>query len=262
MSLTFYHSGKAAACACAAVLLAALLALPAGRAISGEERPAAQVEMPLPTLAPLIKRVRPAVVAVTSRRQPPGWIAIDPGGGFPDAPMPQELTVAGSGVIVDADLGLVVTSYHVIEDAEAVTVTLSDGRSQDATILAHSDQDDLALLRIAPGRLTALELGEATGVEVGDFIVAIGNPLGAGQSMTFGIVSALHRSCPGIGNTDLIVIDALIEKGNSGGPLVNLRGQLIGINVARAGDSNAAGFGFSVPANAIRDLLAQARLNG
>jgi len=141
---------------------------------------------------------------------------IDSGGGFPEAPLPQESTVVGSGVIVDADLGLIVTGDHVVENAEAVNVALSDGRCLDATVLATSEGDDLAVLRIAPGGLAALSQGDANGLEVGDFVLAIGNALGRGQSTTFGIVSALHRSLPGIANGDLIATDALIERGNSG----------------------------------------------
>jgi len=232
------------------------LALPLSLPLHAEQ-PALAAEPALPSLAPLVKRVAPAVVAVTSSRRPPGWFAIDPGAGFPDAPLPQELQVAGAGIIVNADLGLVLTSNHVVDDAEAISVTLADGRHFDATSLAHSDHDDLAVLRITPSQLTSVGFGDAKGVEVGDFVLALGNPLGGGQTTTFGIVSALHRACPGIENSDLIVTDALIERGNSGGPLFNLRGELIGIMVARAGGSDGTGYGFAIPLDAIRDLLAR-----
>lgn len=262
MALTIHRSSKRTARICAAFFLTTCLVLQTGRPLHGEERAAALAEAALPSLAPLVKRVAPAVVAVTSSRRPPGWFSIDPGAGFPDPPLPQELQVAGAGVVVNADLGLIVTSNHVVDNAEAVSVALADGRHFDATILAHSDRDDLAVLRIASSHLTAVGLGDSRGVEVGDFVLAFGNPLGGGQTATFGIVSALHRSCPGIGNTDLVVTDALIERGNSGGPLLNLRGELVGINVARAGDSDGAGYGFATPAAAIRDLLATVRPSG
>src|SRR5271165_6383025 len=196
MALTIPHSGRRAARICAALFLTMHLALPAPHPLHGEERAAALAEAALPSLAPLVKRVAPAVVAVTSSRRPPGWFAIDPGAGFPDAPLPQQLQVAGAGVIVNADLGLIVTSNHVIDNAEAISVALSDGRQFDATVLAHSEHDDLAVLRIesVSARLTAVGLGYSRSVEVGDFVLALGDPLGGGQTTTFGIVSALHRS--------------------------------------------------------------------
>jgi S1-C subfamily serine protease len=256
MALSIHHSSKRTVHICATLFLTASLVLPLSQPLHGGEGAAASAEGALPSLAPLVKRVAPAVVTVTSSRRSPGWMAIDPGGGFPDAPLPLELQVAGAGVIVNADLGLIVTSNHVIDNAEAISVALIDGRHFDATSLAHSDHDDLAVLRITPSHLTAVDLGDAKGAEVGDFVLALGNPRGAGQTATFGIVSALHRSCPGIENSDLIVTDALIERGNSGGPLLDLRGELIGINVARSGDSDGAGYGFAIPVDAIRELLA------
>ncbi len=265
MASMAHHSGKLDSGnlgrrICAVLLLTLLAGYPA----HGEEKPSAYPEVSLPTLAPLIKRVMPSVVAVTTtKRASSDRLTTDPGVGFPDAPMPQELNVAGSGVIVDAALGLIITGNHVIENADAISVALLDGRRFDAVILATSDADDLAVLKIPAGGLTALDLGDAASEpEVGDFVVAIGNPLGRGHSTTFGIVSALHRSSPGIGNEDLIATDALLERGNSGGPLINTRGELIGINVARAGRSDGAGVGFAGPAAAVRDLLVRARANG
>ena len=256
MALTTHHSRKCAARFCAAVFLAACLALPVSQPLHGEERGPGAAEAVLPSLAPLVKRVAPAVVLVTSSRSPPGWFGVDPGSGFPDAPLPQDLQVVGAGVIVNADLGLIVTSNHVVDNADAIDITIADGRHFDATMLAHSDHDDLAVLKITPSHLIAIGLGDSKGVEVGDFVLAIGNPLGSGQTAAFGIVSALHRSCPGIENTDLVVTDALIERGNSGGALLNLRGELIGIIVARTGDTSGAGYGFAIPLDAIRELLA------
>jgi S1-C subfamily serine protease len=128
----------------------------------------------------------------------------------------------------------------------------------EARLVVASRYDDLAILRIAPSGLAGVALADS-GVEVGDFVLTIGNPLGLGQSATFGIVSALHRACPGIENKDLILTDALIDRGDSGGALINMRGELVGINVARIGHSDTGSFGFAVPANAIRGLLARAR---
>lgn len=262
MALAIHQSSRRAARICAALLLTTCLALWGSRPLHGGGREVVPAEAALPSLASLVKRVAPAVVEVRSSRRPPGWLAPDPGGGFPDAPLPQELRIVGAGVIVNADLGLIVTSNHVVDGAEAVSVALADGRRLEATVLVHSDHDDLAVLRIAPSHLTAVALGEADGVEVGDFVLALGSPLGGGQTTTFGIVSALHRSCPGVDNTDLIVTDALIERGNSGGPMLDLHGRLIGINVARESDSGGAGYGFAVPADAVRELLATVRLSG
>lgn len=117
------------------------------------------------------------------------------------------------------------------------------------------------MLKIAPGGLTPLNLDQANGLEIGDFVLAIGNPLGLGLTATFGIVSATHLSYPGIGNMDLIATDALIQHGNSGGPLLNLRGELIGINVAQAGLSQGRGLGLAIPAAAVRLLLERSRLS-
>lgn len=256
MALTIYHSGTLTSVC--AILLLALLAGPA----HSEQRASHHAEAALPSLAPLVNRVLPAVVAVTSTKRAHGdQGSTDPAAGFPDAPLLQDINVAGSGVIVDADLGLIVTGNHVVENATAVTVALSDGRRLSAAVIASSESDDLAILKIAPGGLVSLPLGDGDGLQVGDFVVAIGQPLGRGQRATFGIVSALHGSCPGIDNADLIVTDALIESGNSGGPLIDVRGELVGINIARSGRPDAPGFGFAVPVDAVRALLARARMS-
>jgi S1-C subfamily serine protease len=217
------------------------------------------VQAEFPTLAPLIKRISPAVVSILSTKhadhnpQP-----VDPIAGFPDPPLAESML--GSGVILDAALGLVVTADHVVHDAETVTVVLTKNSRVDARIVAASTRDDLAVLKIAAPGLAEIALADSNNVEVGDFVLAIGNPLGLGQSTTFGIVSALHRSVPSIENEDLLSTDALIDQGSSGGALIDARGDLIGISVARHSRSDAGGFGFAVPANAVRALLDQARL--
>ncbi len=242
----------------AAILLCACVLVPA---VHGEERAPASRELALPSLAPLVKRILPAVVTLRATRTAVAeWRMVDPLAGFPEAPLTREVETFGAGVIADADLGLVVTSNHVVDKAEAIAATLSDGRRLEARTLAFDPDDDIAVVRIAAGGLTALSLGESAAFEIGDFVLAIGNALGVGHSVTFGIVSALHRSCPGIGNADLIQTDVMIDQGNSGGPLISLRGELVGINVARIGrGSGSGGFGFAVPAGAIRAILASAR---
>jgi S1-C subfamily serine protease len=228
-------------------------------AAQGEER-SSHLEVALPMLAPLVKRTLPSVVSVASTKHVPNHAHIvDPAAGFPDAPIPRNITEVGSGMILDGDLGLVVTANHVIDEAERITLSLANGARVEARLVAASRHDDLAILRIAASGLTAVAIADSR-FEVGDFVLAIGNALELGQSVTLGIISALHRTCPGIENMDLIVTDALIDRGSSGGPLINMQGELVGINVARVGHSEVGGFGFAVPANAIRGLLARALL--
>jgi S1-C subfamily serine protease len=237
----------------AAILLAACLIAPAARAQDGA--PA------LPSLAPLVKRVLPSVVMLRATRpSATRWLPVDPLAGFPEAPLTREEEVFGAGVIVDAGLGLVATSNHVVERTDAITATLSDGRRIEAKLLASNADDDIAVLRISASGLSAVSLGDTASLEVGDFVVAIGDALGVGPSVTLGIVSALHRSCPGIGNADLVQTDAMIDQGNSGGPLISLRGELVGIDVARIGrGSGRGGFGFALPTGVIRRMLVQIR---
>jgi len=221
--------------------------------------PAGGVDVELPRLAPLVKRISPSVVSIVSTKPADNNPRlVDPGGGFPDAPLAQN--VYGSGVILDAALGLVVTANHVIDSAEAIRVVLVNGSRMDAKVVVTSLRDDLAILKITASGLAEVELGDSNGLEVGDFVLAIGNPLGLGQSTTFGIVSAMHRSVPGIEDQDLVATDALIDQGSSGGALIDAHGNLIGVSVARLGRSDAGGFGFAVPANTVRALLDQARL--
>ncbi|MGA7808057.1 trypsin-like peptidase domain-containing protein [Bradyrhizobium sp.] len=244
----------------AALLCVCLLAQPAW---AGEGSIGSGSALPQ-TLAPLIKRVLPSVVGIhsTMRASSDDSETVDQqGGGFPDAPPPRSLDVHGSGVIVDADVGLVVTSDHVIAHAEAMTATLSDGRQVAARLIASDPDNDVAILRIEANHLEAILMGDSDGLEAGDFVLALGDSLGLGQSATFGMVSGLHRSAPGLGGKDLVQTDVLIDRGNSGGPLLNLRGELIGINIARAGYAATGGgsFGFAVPTGAIRALLASVR---
>jgi len=157
----------------------------------------------------------------------------------------------GSGVVIDAQKGYVITNYHVIDKADEITVTLRDGRKFEATLIGGDSETDVALVKIESGKLTALPLANSDELQVGDFVVAIGNPFGLGQTVTSGIVSALGRSGLGIeGYEDFIQTDASINPGNSGGALVNLRGELVGINTAILAPSGGnVGIGFAIPTN-------------
>jgi S1-C subfamily serine protease len=204
------------------------------------------------SLAPLVKRVSPAVVEIRGWGVPPGPRIIDRDAGFPDPPTLREWQ--GAGIIVDASAGLIVTADHLVAEATDLQAQLQDGRALKAAVLERSERDDVALLRIEAGNLHALPLESPGVLEVGEPVLAVGNPEDWGQSVTFGIVSALHRSCPGIDNRDLIQSDVLVSQGSSGGALVNLQGKLVGVIVARR-----SGFAFATPVDAIRRLLVAAR---
>jgi serine protease Do/serine protease DegQ len=177
--------------------------------------------------------------------------------GLPDQPEPQ--LSAGSGVIVDAAKGYVLTNHHVIRGARKIMVTLKDRRQFEAKLVGSDAGTDVAVLKIEPDNLKALRLGDSDALNVGDYVLAIGNPFGIGQTVTSGIVSALGRTGLSIeGYEDFIQTDAAINPGNSGGALVNLKGELIGINSAIIGPSGGnVGIGFAVPANMARAVMAQ-----
>ena len=195
----------------------------------------------LPTLAPLISQVTPAVVNISIKSRSAAEdnpLLRDPFFrrffNVPDRP-PQEMA-AGSGVIVDARQGIVLTNHHVIKNAAQVIVTLKDRRQFPAQLVGTDPATDIAVLKIDAPNLSALKLGDSDQMSVGDYVVAIGNPFGLGQTVTSGIVSALGRSGLNIeGYEDFIQTDASINPGNSGGALINLRGELIGINTAIIG---------------------------
>ncbi|MCU7553152.1 DegQ family serine endoprotease [Alteromonas sp. ASW11-19] len=218
----------------------------------------------VPSLAPMLEEATPAVVSIavkgtqTSRQQVPEMFRYFFGG-------PQEQTRErpfrglGSGVIIDASKGYVVTNNHVVDNADEITVKLTDGREFDAKKLGSDEQSDIALLKIDPQDLTALPLANSDEIRVGDFVVAIGNPFGLSQTVTSGIVSALGRSGLNIGGyEDFIQTDAAINRGNSGGALVNLHGELVGINTAIFGPNGGnVGIGFAIPANMMKSLVDQ-----
>lgn len=220
---------------------------------------------PPPTLAPLIERVTPAVVNIAVITRSPAAdnpLLRDPFFrrffNIPDSGPRPEMS-AGSGVIVDAARGLVLTNHHVIERASEVVVTLKDRRSFKARLVGSDPDTDIALLRIEAAGLTALAFGDSDALRVGDYVVAIGNPFGLGQTVTSGIVSALGRT--GInaeGYEDFIQTDASINPGNSGGALVDLQGRLVGVNTAIIGPAGGnVGIGFAVPANMARAVMDQ-----
>ena len=165
----------------------------------------------------------------------------------------------GSGVIVDAKRGLVLTNNHVIANADQITVKLRDGRELQAELVGSDPDTDVAVIRIPPKNLSAIPLADSERLRVGDFVVAIGNPFGLGQTVTSGIVSALARSGLGItGYEELIQTDASINPGNSGGALVNLRGELVGINTAIYSQSGGnIGIGFAIPINMAQQITEQ-----
>ena len=220
-----------------------------------------------PTLAPVLKRVTPAVVNVSvettaNTRQNP--LYQDPFFrrffNIPEqAPSQPRRQSVGSGVIVDAKEGYVITNHHVIAKADAVSVTLTDRREIDAEVIGSDERTDVALLKIDANELTAIEIGDSNALEVGDFVLAIGNPFAVGQTVTSGIVSALERS--GLNNQnyeDFIQTDASINPGNSGGALVDLDGELIGINtaiIAPAGGN--VGIGFAIPTQIVKAIMEQ-----
>ena len=248
------------------LLFARILALAALFSAGIPLAPAQQDARGMPTLAPLVNEVTPAVVNISVVTRSPledNPLFRDPFFrrffDLPDQPPQQQEQAAGSGVIVDAKNGYVLTNNHVIRQAERIVVTLKDRRQFTAKLVGSDPGTDVAVLQIPARDLTALKLGDSDALQVGDYVIAIGNPFGIGQTVTSGIVSALGRS--GLspeGYEDFIQTDASINPGNSGGALINLRGELIGINTAILGPSGGnIGIGFAVPSNMARAVLSQ-----
>jgi len=216
----------------------------------------------LPTLAPILEKVTPAVVNIAVLQRSPeeeNPLLRDPffrrffGG--PQQSEPQ--VAAGSGVIVDAKNGYILTNAHVVKDAKEIMVTLRDNRRLPAKLVGADPGTDVAVVKVEPARLVDLKFGDSDALQVGDFVVAIGNPFGIGQTATSGIVSALGRSGLSVeGYEHFIQTDASINPGNSGGALVNLKGELVGINTAIIGPANV-GIGFAVPSVLARAVMDQ-----
>jgi Do/DeqQ family serine protease len=228
--------------------------------------PATSVEARgLPTLAPMLRHAMPGVVSITVQAGEPAQdnpLYRDPyyRQFFGDQLQAErQVLAAGSGVIIDAERGLVLTNNHVVKNAETIGVALSDGRRVEAKLIGTDPPTDIALLRIATRNLVALPLGNSDALEIGDYVVAIGNPFGLGQTATMGIVSALGRTGLGIeGYEDFIQTDAAVNPGNSGGALVDVEGKLIGINAAIVGASGGnVGIGFAIPVNMAREVADQ-----
>ncbi len=259
--------------------LAAILALAiVGQARAAEESMAARG---LPTLAPMLERINGAVVEIATTRE----VATQRQFSFPGNELPEGMRRffenlpefdfgdgrrmlprgAGSGVIVNAAEGLVITNHHVIDDAATITVRLSDGRSDEAELLGSDAYTDLALLRIDLDDLVEIAFAEIETVRVGDFVVALGNPFGIGQTATSGIVSALGRAGLNRNNyEDFIQTDAAINVGNSGGALIDLEGNLVGINTAIISGSGGGnnGIGFAVPVDMVQTVMAHLERDG
>jgi serine protease Do len=219
----------------------------------------------IPTLAPLVRQVTPAVVniSVHGRVREDNPLYRDPiFREFFDVPkqIEKEVNATGSGVIVDAQRGYVLTNNHVVEGTSTVQITTRDSRQFSAKVIGRDPPTDVAVLQIQnPAGLRALPLGDSDALEVGDFVLAIGNPFGLGQTVTSGLVSALGRTGLGKqGFEDFIQTDAAINPGNSGGALVSLRGELIGINSAIISPAGGnVGIGFAIPVNMARQVMEQ-----
>ena len=221
------------------------------------------------SFAPLLKQVTPAVVNVSAVSA-----FVDEADSLAPAPTGRRLIALstdsaplqsiGSGVIVDADNGLIVTNHHVVQNAAIIVVTLTDRRQLEATVVGSDAATDIALLHVDADHLTALAFGDSDRLNVGDFVIAIGNPFGLGQTATTGIVSALGRS--GVspeGYEDFIQTDASINPGSSGGPLIDLNGHLMGVNTAiLSPDGGSVGIGFAIPSNMASEVLEQLREHG
>jgi Do/DeqQ family serine protease len=222
---------------------------------------------PVPSLAPMLARVTPGVVniAVRGKVRAENPLLQDPFfRRFFNLPQRQqteerETQATGSGVIVDAAQGYVLTNGHVVDNATRIEVTTKDNRRITAKLVGRDTETDIALLQIPSQNLVAVPMGDSDRLQVGDFVLAVGNPFGLGQTVTSGIVSALGRSGLGIeGYEDFIQTDASINPGNSGGPLVNLQGQVVGINTAiLAPGGGNIGIGFAVPINMARRVMDQ-----
>lgn len=219
----------------------------------------------IPSLAPMLEKVLPAVVSVqvegTARQSQriPEELKKYFGEDAPDQ-QAQPFEGLGSGVIIDAAKGYILTNNHVISQADKISVQLNDGREFDAKLIGGDDQSDIALLQVQnPSNLTQIAIADSDKLRVGDFAVAVGNPFGLGQTATSGIVSALGRSGLNLeGLENFIQTDASINRGNSGGALLNLNGELIGINTAiLAPGGGSIGIGFAIPSNMAKTLSQQ-----
>lgn len=217
------------------------------------------------TVAPVVRAVTPGVVNIATKRIESVEVPSDVDPvlqeffEIPNRRLKRETTSAGSGVIVDAERGLILTNEHVVRGASVIEVTTKDDRRFRAQLVGRDKATDIAVLRIKADNLTAVPMGDSRSLEVGDFVLAVGNPFGLGQTVTSGIVSATGRTGLGIeGYEDFIQTDASINPGNSGGALVTLDGRLIGLNTAILSKSGAShGIGFAIPIDMARRIMTQ-----
>lgn len=274
--------------------LAFCIGMSMGPVTAGAAETASSSTQQLPSLAPMLEKVMPSVVSinvegsttVSTPRMPPQFQQFfgedspfcQEGSPFQGSPMcqggqggqatpggqpqgtQQKFQALGAGVVIDATKGYVVTNNHVVDNANKIQVHLSDGRRFDAKVIGKDPRSDIALIQLKDFKnLTAIKMADSNQLRVGDYTVAIGNPYGLGETATSGIVSALGRSGLNIENYEnFIQTDAAINRGNSGGALVNLKGELIGINTAiLAPDGGNIGIGFAIPSNMVKNLTAQ-----
>ena len=216
-----------------------------------------------PSLAPMLEKVLPSVVSIkvegTAKMQSNMPEEFRRFFGYPDS-QSRSFSGLGSGVIIDAEKGYIVTNNHVIDNADKITVSLNDGHEYQAKLIGKDPQSDIALLKVDDAnKLTAIKIADSDKTRVGDYVVAIGNPFGIGQTVTSGIISALARSGLNMnGFENFIQTDASINQGNSGGALVNLNGELVGINTAIIAPSGGnVGIGFAIPSNMVKSLTSQ-----
>jgi len=258
------------------ITLALVLVLGVAPAAAAGQQPATaaaesnRTVAPLPSLAPMIKRVAPAVVSIgiqgTIRQQGQRnpmfddpffrrFFNVPPDSGVRERPFQS----AGSGVVIDAQQGYIITNAHVVENAREITVTLADERQVPAKVVGSDPRTDIAVIQVKATGLSQVVLGDSDQLEPGDYVAAIGNPFGLQQSVSYGIVSALGRSGMNPdGFESLIQTDASINPGNSGGALVNLRGELVGINnMILSGSGGNIGIGFAIPVNMARSIMDQ-----
>lgn len=213
------------------------------------------------TLAPLLQKAMPAVVNIAVRGQMKG-VQVQLGGNQPNISVKPKFAAVGSGVIVDANKGYIVTNAHVVKDAKIIIVTLNDKRRVQGKLIGADTKSDIAIVKINAKHLTAIPLGNSTKLKVGDYVTAIGNPFGLGQTVTSGVISGLNRSGLGIeGYENFIQTDAPINPGNSGGALLDMHGDLIGMNTAiispYASGGGSVGIGFAIPVNMIKEVMSQ-----
>ncbi len=244
------------------VLWFGLLMTLAGSAIAA--LPSQLGDRPVTSLAPLVEATSPAVVNIRVRqtistRSPFADDAMRRFFGLPDGRGgDRQIQSAGSGVIVNAAEGYILTNHHVVAHADEILITLLDGELLEAEVIGSDAETDIAVLKVDADNLTEMPIGDSTEVRVGDFVIAIGNPFGLGHTVTSGIVSALGRMNIGGGLEDFIQTDASINPGNSGGALVNMDGELVGINsaiISRSGGN--VGIGFAVPTEIAGSIMRQ-----